>query len=87
MNLSGKNAKYEPRYVPVEVKEFEYGFRVRYEEAEGDSWYRFRYWDKMKGIKIDSEDGIISEEIINGQAWTIRGTPDSPCLFSHHLHA
>lgn len=72
LNLSGKNAQYEPRYVPegyvvVDVKEFEYGFRVKYEEAEGDSWYRFRYWDKIKGIKIDNEDGIISEEIINGQ--------------------
>lgn len=71
LNLPEKYARFEPTYVPrgfvvVEVEKSSKNFWVKYEETEGDSWYRIYYWDKFEEVSLDSEEGIVSETEING---------------------
>ena len=71
LNLPEKYARFEQTYVPrgfvvVEVEKSSKNFWVKYEETEGDSWYRIYYWDKFEEVSLDSEEGIVSETEING---------------------
>lgn len=73
LNLSEKFVGHEPTYVPkgyvvVDVKESKSGFQVKYEAAEGDSWYRFYYFSNMASANFDSEEGVVSEININGNS-------------------
>ncbi len=71
LELSDDYAGYEPSYVPegyavVEVKEYDNGFYIKYECEKEQAWYRYSYWKKTDGIDIDTENGTVQEDMING---------------------
>lgn len=71
LKLADHFCDYEPDYTPegyvvVSLEQDESGFSIRYESEGGQSWYNYHYSRVMGNLNIDSENGDISEEIING---------------------
>lgn len=71
LGLSEENRQYEPAYVPegyvaVAVEEDSGGFYVKYENSQNKNWYTYNYWKKFEGIDVDTENGTVQNETING---------------------
>lgn len=73
LGLSEKYWPYEPVYVPegyvaVSVSETESGFDIKYEKATDHKWYTYYYWSSRERVDIDTENGEVWEETINGKS-------------------
>lgn len=73
LGLSEKYWPYEPVYVPegyvaVSVVENKKGFYIKYEGEKDHKWYIYRYLPDRERVDIDTENGKVWEEAINGQS-------------------
>ena len=76
LGLAEEYRQYEPGYaldgyVVVAVHEDEKGFYIRYEDSTSYKWYTYHYWSKIEGLDVDTENGNVWKETINGNLTVI----------------
>lgn len=72
LQLSDEYFRYEPEYTPegyvvTFVEETESGFSIQYKCEERQNWYHYLYTKKMENSNIDTENGTMSQDEINGK--------------------